>query len=170
MMISGPWVLYTPKDKIVDNAFYLSDPKGNDWYLYRKAFKENTYKLVYFKNGDISVITTDVHQVFPVDAWVVELDSIPEGMSTYTLKQFRFDGVSIIPRVLSQEEAISLNTKTRDKLIAKAATALSPLLVLAQVDTLSDIKQKRKDVLVAYIRALNAIDVVNPTWPERPSL
>lgn len=90
----------TPKVRPEDapqGAIFIIDDAGNSWYDVMGTFQKDSWKVVYYEGGDISIITQEDPNanIFPVDRSVLELAVIPEGASCETHKVV--DG-KVVPR------------------------------------------------------------------------
>lgn len=69
---------YTPENPI-QNVLYLQDENGVDWYDALKKFKADTIKIVVNKAGEITSASQDAGMLFPFNADVYEVKSLPES-------------------------------------------------------------------------------------------
>ncbi|KAB7700527.1 tail fiber assembly protein [Plesiomonas shigelloides] len=107
------------------NAIFWCDESGQDWYEAIPKFQPDTFKVKYNPDGVICAINKDASAICPDGGSVVEIDSLPDGVSESGEWQF-IDG-SIVPRSYTPDELIARAERKKRFLLAEAAKAIAPL-------------------------------------------
>ncbi|EFB0402350.1 hypothetical protein JL469_000653 [Salmonella enterica] len=89
---------YEPEDKKYgENAIYLIDESGLDWYSSQSAFT-GKYKLAVDSSGLIRSCAEDVSTLYPLNHSVTETDYLPDGFTIETMLTgaWGWDGSAIV--------------------------------------------------------------------------
>lgn len=167
---------YTPgedkADLLAAGVGFLQDENGNDWYECQKLFADNTYKISYDSDNIIRSITTDVSALYPVNASVAELETLPDGVDINGGWYYR-DG-EVLPVPVDYQQRAETQ---RQQLLTKARDTVSDWKTELGLGIISDEDKDRLVLWMTYINALNALDFSQVSdsasfdliqWPGKP--
>lgn len=85
IMILRNFKKYEPEIKAYgEDAVYLIDEKGNDWYQSQPSFSENSLKFTFDHDGLITSQSFDVSALFPIEMSVAEIKTtLPDVTGFY---------------------------------------------------------------------------------------
>lgn len=151
------------------NAIFMRAETGEDWYSQIDKFDDNSYKVKYDSNNIIVAISQDASALCPLDGSVIEMESLPQGISLDGSWEFA-DGV------------LKKRQKTIDDLIRDASMEKSNRLNYAQgkigiwqselqLGIINDDDKKKLIDWIGYIKKITSIDVNSAPdieWPPTP--
>lgn len=162
-MILGPWQVYNPgKDY---NGVIFIQAKGMDWYKYRETIKTK-YLVVFGQDGGIVNVYEDFSHAFPGNFYSMEVDEIPED---FDRNKYRFGPEGFYEYTPTPEEIVAKNRRIQDGGCKRVAEEINTLTMLKTVGVISDEETERLDRLIAFVKAVRAVDLNNPDWPDLPS-
>lgn len=161
-MILGPWKLYNPG---VDVGVLFLETQGIDWYKYRDQIKSK-YLLVFAENGGIIAAYDDISHAFPGDLYTAEIDELP---ADFHRDKYRFGPEGLTPFVLTPEERLAKNRRIQESGLKRFAEEINTLVMLKNVEAISEEESGRLDRLTDFVKRLKKIDLTNPDWPDLPS-
>lgn len=158
---------YTPTDpKYTDllamGVGFCRDEQGRDWYELRDGFQKDTFKVVY--SGTTIIGTSqDAMELNPLNASVIELESLPEDYDNLQAHFWR-----IVDGVMERDVETY-----RAAIESRLQTAASELALLSTDANLGiPVDEEYLAQLRAYYRALRALDpnlCERMVFPERPT-
>ncbi|EIQ9795925.1 TPA: tail fiber assembly protein [Escherichia coli] len=166
---------YTPENPPVAWGRYLISEDGQDWYECQTQFAEDTYKVAYDSDGIVCSISGDVSALFPLNMSVAEVESLPDGVDIGG--NWVFDGESVVARTLTAAEWQAKAESQRSALISDAKETISLWQTELLLGTISDDDKESLTEWLAYIKALQALDLSDVTdeesynatvWPDEP--
>ncbi|HAX5100540.1 TPA: tail fiber assembly protein [Escherichia coli] len=161
-------------DLLAAGAGFLQDENGNDWYECQKLFAENTYKIMYDSDNIVRSVTTDVSALYPVNASVAELESLPDGMSING-SWYYHDG-EVLPVPVDYQQ---LAETQRQQLLSDARDMVSDWKTELDLEIISDEDKDRLVLWMTYIKTLKSLDFSQVSdessfdliqWPEKPGV
>lgn len=162
MIITGPWEVYTPEKAPVDAKIeWLTDPLGQDWYVYRRDITAQHLFLI-DQDGNPRGYHTDANYLTPCGLRVAEVTEVPEDFS-FSKYRITLDG--FVPRELSEGEKIEQTKAKRNVLLNGITDTVSRLKMLESTDSIDEDSQAELARYTAYIKALMGINLVDPVWP-----
>jgi hypothetical protein len=164
MIITGPWEVYTPENAPVDAKIeWLTDPLGQDWYVYRRDITAPHVFLI-DQDGSPRAYHTDPSYLTPCGLRVAEIDqeTIPED---FTFSKYRITLDGFVARELSEQEKIDQTKTKRTVLLNGITDTVSRLKMLESTDSLDEESQAELNKYITYIKALMGINLVDPVWP-----
>lgn len=163
---------YTPEMPAL-GAFviYLQDESGHDWYAQQRNFADDTLKIAYDAEGVIVSIADDVSALWPVNLSVAEVgrDSVPVGFTDDG--HWVYDGESITPRRLSEQENAARAKRQQQQLLDEAYTAMKPLELAVKRNMATDEEKAQLDAWERYSVMLSRVkpeDAAEIVWPDKP--
>lgn len=156
------------------NIIFLKAETGEDWYDTVPMFQKDTFKVAYGKDGYIHAIVKENNPdrggfkcpsvLCPVNANVVELESIPEGAELGG--GWIFDGEKVVPRPVDH---LKVATKRRDAEMNATSARITALVEAKEDGDITPTEEAELPVLRAYRTALRRLDVSTAPdieWPE----
>lgn len=155
---------------------FLQSENGVDWYECQSLFSDNTIKLEYDSNGIIYRVvdkpvpergnTLAVSMLWPNNASVAEVESLPEG--------FRTDGTWVYSDgqvIQSADYVVAKNRRSQIRRADYAAAMLSMLQASESTGTSQDGDADYIRSLQEYLSDLRhmTLTVSEPAWPTLPS-
>lgn len=158
---------YKPTDPPYgENALYLQDDKGRDWYASQGKFKKAFKLAIDPVTGVIHSIAEDVSALFPSGLTVVDIDEIPAGC-TISGDWIYHDG-NITKSALSDQNKANHQKAELMKAVSAQIEVITDAIAL-QLATPEE--QARLVELQTYRVMLSRIDTSTApdiTWPEAP--
>lgn len=167
MIKTSKWSLTEKADSPVENALFLVNEEGQDWYEFQEEFKRPTYKVEYTESGDIVKVTKDVSELFPQNNFVVEVGSIPEDIM---IGNYVYNGKRLVKKKISAEE-ITLRTELKiEKILQSKGSVISSLSALVNAGLADDKTKEKLALYTTYLKQVIEVDRLKPEWPEEPQV
>lgn len=169
---------YKPEDACPEWAVWLRDEEGTDWYACQSTFRADTVKVAYRESDGVIVsMSTDVSALCPNGLSVAEVSEWPDGADI--AGGWIFDGERVVARTLTSEEWQTKAESQRNVLISEAKETISLWQSELLLGTISDDDRECLTEWIAYIKALQSLDLSGVTdeasysdivWPDKPSV
>ncbi|CAD6169593.1 tail assembly chaperone [Escherichia coli] len=156
---------------------FLQNEAGNDWYEAQGNYSPDTYKVMYDTKGVVRSIVRDVSGLYPNGFSVAEVESLPDGVDIDG--NWVFDGENVVARTLTAAEWLAKAESQRSALISDAKETISLWQSELLLGTISDDDKESLTEWIAYIKALQALDLSGVTdeesynatvWPDEPGV
>lgn len=158
-LIKGPWQVYDPgKDY---NVIFI-EFEGNDWYKYRE-YITSKYLVVFYENGEILDVYTDISRAFPGGLYSAEVNEIPED---FDKGQYRFGESGFYRYVPTEAEVLEKNKRIQERGYKMVSEEINHLMMLQGLQVISEEETKRLATLTDFVKALREVDLTNPAWPD----
>lgn len=169
---------YTPEGEYPGGILWLRDEEGTDWYDCQSDFQPDTVKVAYRESDGVIVsMSTDVSALCPNGLSVAEVSEWPDGADI--TGGWIFDGEKVVERDLTEDECQGLAESQRRVLISEAKETISLWQSELLLGTISDEDRESLTEWIAYIKALQSLDLSGVTdeasysdivWPDKPAV
>ena len=158
--MDGPWLPYIPDEPHGENILFLH-LNTIDWYVYRESICAK-YLLLLDEEGRVMMASEEKSQIVPTGLYTATTDSLPEDFEP---NKYFFEGGFTI-KSPSEEQIRERNRYRQRKKLAGVSERISLLTTLEISGALSEDDSEMLESLKQYVRALMAVDLLAPQWPE----
>ena len=151
-----------------ENAIFLKDDSGEDWYDVLPKFQEDSWKVLYDSNKNVLLVKKDVSTVNPNTFSILETDTLPDNFSLTSLGKYQVVDDKVVQVISDLDEKANIIRAQRDKKLSELDSIVSnPIRYASFSDAF-------KEALKAYRQALLDITTqmgfpTSVTWPVMPT-
>lgn len=142
-----------------ENAIFLQDDSGEDWYDVLPKFQNDTWKVVYDSASNVVLAKQDVSQVNPNTFSVLEVQTLPDNFALTSYGKYQVVDGAVVQVLSDTDERAAMIRACRNRLLQNLDTLVSnPVRYASYSDAY-------KQALIDYRQAL--LDVSKqPTFPQ----